>query len=141
MQKKENAMERILPAPNALTAPYWQAAREHRFVLPRCSACTRFHFYPRSVCPHCRSAELAWEEASGEGEVYSYTVVHRAPSPAFAQAAPYIVAIIALREGPHMMTRLVDVDPAAVRIGLRVKVAFDDMDETVSLPIFRVEAQ
>ena len=140
MQKEEKKVERIVPVPNALTAPYWQAAREHRFVLPRCCACARFHFYPRSLCPHCRSPELAWQEASGAGEVYSYTVVHRAPSPTFAQAAPYVVAIIALREGPHMMTRLAGVEPAAARIGLPVKVDFDDIDETHTLPVFRAEA-
>jgi uncharacterized protein len=139
MSAADNKLERILPPVNALTGPYWQAAREHRFVLPRCSDCARFHFYPRTVCPYCRSAHLAWEEASGAGEVYSYTVVHRAPSPTFAQAAPYVIAVIALREGPHMMTRLASVEPGAVRIGLRVKVDFDDVSETVSLPIFRPE--
>jgi uncharacterized OB-fold protein len=132
-------IERILPPVNPLTAPYWAAAREHRFVLPRCSACERFHFYPRSVCPHCRSSEIAWEPASGAGEVYSYTVVHRAPSPSFAQKAPYIVAVVALSEGPHMMTRLDGVAPEAVRIGMRVRVDFDDATDTVSLPVFRPE--
>lgn len=140
MEKPDKTVERILPPPNALTAPYWQAAREHRFVLPRCSTCARFHFYPRTVCPHCRSTEVAWERASGAGEVYSYTVVHRAPSPTFAQQAPYIIAVIALREGPHMMSRLEGVEPAAVRIGMPVQVDFDDIDETVSLPVFRPEA-
>ena len=139
MTDKTEALERILPPVNPLTAPYWQAAREHRFILPRCSACKRFHFYPRSLCPHCRSTDIAWEVASGAGEIYSYTVVHRAPSPTFAQTAPYIVAIIALREGPHMMTRLDRIEHAAVRIGMRVQVDFDDISETVSLPVFRPE--
>jgi hypothetical protein len=39
-----------------------------------------------------------------------------------------------------MMTRLAGVEPGAVRIGLRVKVDFDDIDETVSLPVFRADA-
>jgi uncharacterized OB-fold protein len=133
-------IERILPPVNALTAPYWAAAREHRFVLPRCSSCKRFHFYPRSVCPHCRSPDITWETASGTGEVYSYTVVHRAPSPTFAQKAPYIVVVVALAEGPHMMTRLDGVAPEAVRIGMRVQVDFEDATDSVSLPIFRPAA-
>jgi uncharacterized OB-fold protein len=133
-------IERILPPVNALTAPYWAAAREHRFVLPRCASCKRFHFYPRSVCPHCRSPDIMWKAASGAGQVYSYTVVHRAPSPTFAQKAPYIVAVVALAEGPHMMTRLDGVAPEAVRIGMRVQVDFEDATDSVSLPIFRPAA-
>ena len=132
-----NQLERILPPVNALTAPYWDAAKEHRFVLPKCTACGRYHFYPRSVCPYCRSRDLAWEAASGSGEVYSFTIVHRAPSPTFAQQAPYIIAVVELREGPRMMTRLVGVEPKAVRIGMPVSVAFDDIADSVSLPVFR----
>jgi uncharacterized protein len=137
MAKSDDALERILPPVNALTAPYWTAAREHRFVLPRCTSCERFHFYPRSFCPHCRATTIEWSAASGTGEVYSYTVVHRAPSPTFAQTAPYIVAVIALAEGPHMMTRLDGIAPDEARIGMRVEVGFDDIAEGVSLPVFR----
>ena len=137
--KPPTPLERILPPVNPLTAPYWQAAREHRFVLPRCAACKRFHFYPRTICPHCRATDIVWEEASGAGEVYSFTVVHRAPSPTFAQTAPYIVGIVALREGPHMMTRLDGIAPEAVKIGMAVHVDFDDATDAVSLPVFRPE--
>jgi uncharacterized protein len=139
MAPPDDTLERILPPVNALTAPYWKAAREHRFVLPRCSSCSSFHFYPRTVCPHCRSDALEWTEATGRGEVYTYTVVHRAPSPTFAQTAPYIVVVIALDEGPHMMSRLDAVDAAEVHIGMRVTVDFDDVSDAVTLPVFRLE--
>jgi len=137
METGADQLERILPPVNALTAPYWNAAKEHRFVLPKCTACGRYHFYPRSVCPYCRSRDLTWEAASGSGEVYSFTIVHRAPSPTFAQRAPYVVAVVTLREGPRMMTRLDGVEPTAVRIGMPVSVAFDDIADSVSLPVFR----
>ncbi|HEV7801491.1 MAG TPA: OB-fold domain-containing protein, partial [Burkholderiales bacterium] len=97
-------MERPIPVPDAATAPYWSAANEGRLVLPRCTACSRWHFYPRALCPYCSSDKLEWQSASGRGEVYSYTVVHRAPSPAFAAEVPYVVAIVELEEGPHLMT-------------------------------------
>jgi len=127
---------RPLPSPNALTEPYWQAAQQHQFKLPRCEACTKFHFYPRSTCPHCGSTQLAWHNVSGKGEVYSYTVVHRAPSKGFTEQVPYIVAVVALDEGPHLMTRLTQTDPGAVRIGLRVEVDFEQQDEEITLPVF-----
>ena len=131
---------RPLPSPNALTEPYWQAAHQRELKLPRCESCTKFHFYPRSACPHCGSTALAWQAVSGKGEVYSYTVVHRAPSQGFAEQVPYVVAVVALAEGPHLMTRLVQVQAEAAHIGLRVQVEFEKQDDETTLPVFRPEA-
>lgn len=128
---------RPLPSPNPLTAPYWQAALKGELQLPRCEACGKFHFYPRATCPHCGSPRLAWQAVSGKGEVYSYTVVQRAPSKGFEALVPYVVAVIALDEGPHMMTRLVDVKLDAVHVGLKVEVQFEQQDEETRLPVFR----
>lgn len=128
---------RPLPSPNPLTAPYWQAALKGELQLPRCAACGKFHFYPRAACPHCGSRELQWQVVSGKGEVYSFTVVHRAPSKGFEAMVPYVVAVVALHEGPHMMTRVIGVQPDAVRVGLKVQVEFEAQDEHTSLPVFR----
>ena len=128
---------RPLPSPNALTEPYWQAAHQRELKLPRCESCAKFHFYPRSACPHCGSTALAWQAVSGKGEVYSYTVVHRAPSQGFAEQVPYVVAVVALAEGPHLMTRLVQVQAEAAHIGLRVQVEFEKQDDETTLPVFR----
>lgn len=127
---------RPLPSPNALTAPYWQAAHQRELKLPHCEACAKFHFYPRSACPHCGSTQLGWHTASGKGEVYSFTVVHRAPSKGFEELVPYVVAVVALAEGPHLMTRLTQVQTDAVRIGMPVQVDFEKQDEETTLPVF-----
>ncbi len=126
-----------LPSPNPLTEPYWQAAHQGQLKLPRCAACATFHFYPRSACPHCGCRDLSWHEVSGKGEVYSYTVVHRAPSKGFAPEVPYVVAVVALDEGLHLMTRLMQVVPDDVSIGMRVEVDFRRMDDDTTLPVFR----
>ena len=128
---------RPLPSPNALTAPYWQAAHQRELKLPRCVVCAKFHFYPRSACPHCGSTQLGWHTVSGKGEVYSFTVVHRAPSKGFEELVPYVVAVVALAEGPHLMTRLTQVSPDAVRIGMPVQVDFEKQDDETTLPVFR----
>jgi uncharacterized OB-fold protein len=129
-------MERPVPTPDAATAPYWSAALEQRLVLPRCLDCNRYHFYPRTLCPHCGSARLEWSDCSGRGEVYSFTVVHRAPSPAFAAEVPYVVAVVKLDEGPHLMTNIVGCAPASVRVGAKVRVAFRRVSDSVTLPVF-----
>ena len=126
-----------LPSPNALTAPYWQAAKQGQLKLPRCEDCGQFHFYPRSACPHCRSQKLTWQAVSGKGVVYSYTIVHRAPSKGFESEVPYVVAVVALDEGTHLMTRVIDLAPDAVKVGLRVTVAFQDKAEDIALPMFK----
>jgi uncharacterized OB-fold protein len=127
---------RPLPVPDALTAPYWDAALEHRLVMPRCIDCGRFHFYPRTLCPHCSSDRLEWTACIGRGEVYSFTIVHRAPGPAFVAEVPYVVATVRLAEGPHLMTRLRGVAPEAVRIGMAVQVAFEQASVEITLPVF-----
>jgi uncharacterized OB-fold protein len=117
------------------SALYWQRVGDLGFALPHCDNCGRFHFYPRAACPFCHSERVAPKTASGRGTVYSYSVVYRAPSPAFAADVPYVVAIVATDEGPHLLTRIVDVPPEAVRIGMAVRVSsFDPGREPVFGP-------
>ena len=126
-----------LPRPYQDTEQYWAAAREHRFVLQRCTACGEYQFYPRGVCSHCLSSDLEWNEASGKATVYSCSVNYRAPHPGFADNLPFVLAIVELEEGPRMMTNIVDCDPESVTIGMDVTVTFDDITEEVTLPKFR----
>lgn len=135
---KSSIPARPVPSPNPGTAPYWNATRKHALVLPRCLDCGKFHFYPRTFCPHCSSANLAWEKCSGKGILYSYTEVFRAPSNAFAADVPYILAVVKLEEGPHLMTRLVGAKGQDVRVGLPVEVVFEDINDEIALPLFRV---
>ncbi|NOG73868.1 Zn-ribbon domain-containing OB-fold protein [Roseicella sp. DB1501] len=109
------AKERSIPAPltNPETEPFWAAAREGRFLLRACTACGRAHWYPRAVCPFCMSEKTEWREASGRGEIYSVSVMKRAPE-------VYAVAYVTLEEGPTMMTNIVDCDFDALAIGQAV---------------------
>jgi uncharacterized OB-fold protein len=128
---------RPLPNPDPLTRPYWEGAKARRLVLPRCDACDQWHFYPRSVCPHCGSDAIAWHDASGKGVIYSVTHVHRAPSPAFEAMVPYAVAIVALDEGPHLMSAVIGSEIAQVKIDAPVTVDFVDEGD-ITLPVFRL---
>lgn len=132
-----NTPVKPLPAPDPATREYWEAAKNGELRMPRCADCGKFHFYPRTLCPHCGSVKLEWQRCSGRGEVYSYTVVHRAPSPAFDAEVPYVVAVIALEEGPHLMSSVINMTPDAVRIGQKVQVSFKDTGNgEVMLPVF-----
>jgi uncharacterized OB-fold protein len=117
------------PHPGPDDAPFWEAAAEDRLVLPRCSSCGTFIWYPRTFCPDCRTIGVDWVEASGRGTVYSFTVTHRGAGP-WAEHAPYVIAYVELDEGPRVMTNIVDVDPDRVRIGDRVTAVFQPAGDT-----------
>jgi uncharacterized protein len=125
---------RPLPRPTALTQPFWDACRDHRLTVPRCSACGAYVFIPQSFCPVCLSTDLAWVESNGRGTIVTFTVVGRPQTPAFE--APYVVAVVRLDEGYEMLTNVVDVDPDDVTIGAAVRVRFVDMTDDVTLPCF-----
>lgn len=127
---------RPLPVADPGTAPYWEGTRAHELRLPKCEDCGEVHFYPRTLCPHCGSSRFAWIATSGRGTVYSFTVVHRPPSPAFKPLVPYVVAVIALDEGPHLMSNVRGCRPEDVRIGMAVTVAWEDVDPAATLPYF-----
>lgn len=131
------ASRRPLPQPDETTAAYWAAARDGRLVLQRCRDCERVQFYPRALCSHCLSDDLDWIEATGEGEVHSYTTVHRALMPGFEDAVPYVVALIELDEGVRLLSRLVGCAPEAVSVGLRVRAVFETLSEDVAIPNFQ----
>ena len=113
---------------NPETKPFWDGCAAGKLLLPKCSACGRSHWYPRGLCPYCFSDKLEWVAASGEGTIYTVSVMERAE-------VPYAIAYVTLAEGPSMMTNIVDCDPDQVRIGVRVRVSFLDVEDA-SLPVF-----
>src|SRR4029079_4616537 len=117
--------------------PFWMGCREERLMLPWCLACRRCHFYPRTLCPHCGSAEIEWKQASSKGRVYTFAVVRQPIERAFAELVPYVIAIIELEEGVRMLSHVTSIDPDNVRCGMEVAVEFRPHSEKIMLPIFR----
>ena len=127
-----------LPRPTSLSRPHWDGCKAGELRVQRCRECGGFVFIPQPLCTHCQSEALDWVASTGRGTVYSYTVVHRPPRPAFA--VPYVVAIVELEEGWHMLTNLVDCRPEDVRVGMPVEVSFRALSEQITLPYFRPRA-
>ena len=124
------------PRTNDDSAPFWAATAEGRLTLQRCNQCDTVIWWPRSLCPACSSFDLSWFDASGEGSVYSYTVVHRSQGRRWNEVTPYVLAYVELDEGPRLMTNIVDCDPATVAVDTRVRVVWDDTGEGNALPRF-----
>jgi uncharacterized protein len=121
------------PVPTAVTQPYWDALRDERVTLQHCADCGAWVHYPRARCPRCLSADLRWEEVTGRGTVFTFTVTRQATAPAFADDVPQLIAIVELDEGVHVTSTIVDDLPDAVRIGAPVEPVFDHGDDGITL--------
>lgn len=124
------------PIPTEETVTFWASCAQRRLVYQRCPRCSRPSFPPRSTCIYCRSPELGWCQSSGSGRVHSFTVVHRAAKPAFAEDVPYVLAIVELEEGFRMMSNILGCELENVRIGMPVRLTFEERGDGVLLPQF-----
>ena len=131
------AYEKFRPQISPRDAPFWEGVRAHQLRLQRCDDCGRFRFIPGEMCPGCYSAAATWTEVSGRGRVYTYTVVHRAPTPAYQADAPYVIAHVELDEGPRIISTLVDCAVEEVSVGMPVEVGYEEADADLTLYHFR----
>ena len=65
------------PDTNPETKPFFDGAAAGKLMLRRCTSCKKAHWYPRGLCPFC-FGECAWEEASGKGKIYTFSIMERA---------------------------------------------------------------
>jgi len=128
-----------MPSPGVSreSLPWWEAAREGRLVVQRCAQCEAERHPPSPCCNRCGSHDLEFRDTAGTGVVYTYTVVHQPFIPGMPE--PYVVASIELDGTDHLrvVSNLVEVDPADVRIGLEVEVVFERMSDELTVPRFR----
>lgn len=104
---------------------YQDLLKQGKFQIQQCQDCHQHVFYPRMVCPHCGSDQLSWVEPSGQGTVYSTTVIRRKPE----DGGNYNVALIDLDEGVRLMSRVEDIAAEDVHIGQKVTARVKQQDE------------
>jgi len=113
---------------NNETHPFFFFFHNNTLLLLRCTSCTSVVWYPRAHCPVCFSTELKWEEMSGRGTVYSYSIVAKGNG-RWKESGPYVVAYVELAEGPRILTNIVNVTPSEVHINMPVTAVFDTGDD------------
>ena len=86
-------------------------------------SCDQVVFYPRVIAPKTGAADLEWRVSNGLGTVHATTVVHP------RQGEPYNVCLVDVDEGFRMMSRIEDIQPNRVKIGMRVKVRVHTPDD------------
>lgn len=129
-------MPRFEPAPSAVTAPFWEATKERKLLLQWCDSCSQPIYYPRWACPRCLGESLSWRESAGVGVIYAFNVMHQPANPMMADQVPYVIALVDLEEGVRMVTNVVDVDPGEVKVGMAVRVRWENLSDGRHLPLF-----
>lgn len=134
--------EKPAPILDNWNRPFWEASREHRLIMQRCTETGQFFYPPAPVSPFTGRPDWKWEAVSGFGEVWSFVVFHKKYFAGFGPHLPYLVAMIRLDEGPFLLTNILDQDNDAAWIGQRVAVKFEQRQGELVVPQFSpVEAQ
>lgn len=108
--------------------PFWDAIDAGNFVLARCTCGA---YYARlQACLRCGAdaRALTWSPASGRGTVRTFVIFDKPYHPYFAERLPYVVAVVALEEGPEITTNVVDTDVTNVEIGMPVRIFISERD-------------
>jgi len=129
--------DKPLPILSDENRPFWEACARGELRLQRCDACANVYFPPRPFCPACACRQVSVFKASGKGKLYSYVINHRPAAPGFTP--PYAIAVVELDEGPRMMSNIIDCPqtPEALELDMKLEVAFEKLDDKITLPLFR----
>ncbi|GGT36096.1 Zn-ribbon domain-containing OB-fold protein [Streptomyces purpureus] len=131
-------------------APFWEYAARGELRIQACAApeCGEPRFPPRPCCPRCQSFDSRWLRMSGRGRIWSFVIPHPPLLPDYAAQAPYNAVLVELVDAPQIRlagnvvaapdAALNSVDPARLRIGAAVRVAFTEIDG-VSVPRWLLE--
>ena len=137
----------LLPWPDADGEPFWQYALRGELRVQACADCGLRRFPPRPCCPRCHSFADDWRPTSGRGRIWSFVIAHPPLLPAYAEFAPYPVAVVELDDDPGI--RLVGtltpsvrrpdapwnaVPASRLRIGAPVQAVFQTVAPGVAVP-------
>jgi uncharacterized OB-fold protein len=128
--------DRPLPDVNITSKPFWDAAKKHELMAYKCQNCGT-HYYPLTTCMHCDNPKMEWVKVSGKGKIYTFLVYDIAYNPQWEKYIPYNVSWIQLDEGPIMMSNVIDCPNDKLAIDMPVEVAFNDINDQISLPMFK----
>ena len=131
---------RPIPVPNDLTKRFWDAAKRGALELQRCQVCRRFQHPPYATCVNCMAIDLKFEPVRGQGAIYAYTIMYHAGDKRFASAIPYASIIVELDDAPGalMAGNLLDAPYTEAKVGRRVEVTFEPLNDDITLPQFRL---
>src|ERR1700737_1011461 len=104
-----------------LSQPFWEAAKDDRLVVPRCTKCGTYRLPPSAYCFSCQTRDIEWVELPGTGTLYTFTVVRHPLHPDLAEICPYAPGVVELDgtqgAGARMLVNIIDCEPDRLAIG------------------------
>lgn len=128
----------VRPAVGRDNAYFFEGTANRELRIQKCNACGVLRHPPGPACPDCGALDRGWVTAKGEGTVFSY-VVHHAPQVPGKQL-PLVIALVDLDEGVRMVAEVTGVPPEGpqgLKIGERLVVDWNVVDDELTLPIWR----
>tara|TARA_B100000953_G_scaffold23247_1_gene19158 strand:+ start:827 stop:1255 length:429 start_codon:yes stop_codon:yes gene_type:complete len=127
---------RVPMAPGPIDRKYFEAASQGKLIIQKCRRCENTQFPPKMLCVSC-GEEPDWVETSGEGKIYTFTVVRRHGVEPFSTLVPFVLAMIDIPEGARFMGNITEIDIETVHVGQKVEAYSLRIDETMALPLWR----
>jgi uncharacterized OB-fold protein len=131
---------RPVPHPTPDTQPHWDGLARGEYLIQRCRDCGKLRHYPRPVCDGCWSMAHDWVPASGRGTLHSWTVCHHPFHIGFKARSPYVLVTVALEEGVRAIGQLRELGPDDLRLGLELRIGFEQEGDGPVLAVFRPPA-
>jgi uncharacterized protein len=117
-----------IPIPDPDSTPFWEGLKRGKLVLCRCDDTGRW-IHPPLERSRFTGGPVHFEEASGEGTIFSYIVVRQPLVP--GRMPPYVIGIVELAEQPGLrINAIIAADPAEVRIGQEVRMRIVDLGDS-----------
>ena len=123
-------MPKLIPVPDAVGKPFWDAVNERRLVLQHCTACDRLQYPPQQACQVCDAAgHLTWKEVQGKGHIAAYIVIEDGSLNRRMPDQPYNLAMVTLDEDPRVnfYSNLPGTPPYQVPVGGAVELLFEEV--------------
>jgi uncharacterized OB-fold protein len=114
---------------------WWDQAAADKLVIQRCTGCEVLRHPPRPMCDACRSIEWDFVEASGRGQLASFTVIHHPQIPGYEY--PLTIGLVDLEEGTRIISQVVDCERDAISIGMALEATIHEDEDGFKLPVFR----
>jgi uncharacterized OB-fold protein len=122
-------MPKLIPVPDELSQPFWDAVNQRRLIVQRCKACSTLQYPPRAKCQDCGSEEYEWHETNGRGHILSAAVLMDSHLGRMASDQPHNIALVTLDEEPRInfYSNLPGIDIDKAPIGAAVEVTFEEV--------------
>ena len=126
-----------IPKPTPETAPFWAGCAEGELRLQHCLSCSHVQYPARKLCSGCFAEDVEWRAASGRGSIRSWSTVVMPGAPGFETEVPFLSVLVALEEGPTMISVLRQCTADEIDFDMPVEVIFEQRSDTIFMPYFK----